>query len=248
MQEAWLRWQKTDRTAVVSPVAFLSSTTTRLAINVAQSAHVRRETYIGPWLPEPVDTSSDPEVGVQRTEALELALLLVLEKLTPAERAAYVLKEAFDYACADIAEMLQLTVVNVRKIVSRARKQTLDLHDDRGFERRHSPGHVGAQPEQDRRVPQLTPPVRDRARRPRRYEGGGSGERAYPRGAGVRSAAVRGKKHCRTLSLHYPTSREHCSALARYPVDIRWDGALRLSGACHAAGDNRAATSMHPSP
>src|SRR3954451_16435363 len=97
VQEVWLRWQKTDRSAVVSPAAFLSSVTTRLAINVAQSARVRRETYIGPWLPEPIDTSSDPEVGAQRAEALELALLLVLEKLSPAERAAYVLREAFDY-------------------------------------------------------------------------------------------------------------------------------------------------------
>ncbi len=60
VQEAWLRWQRTDRSVVVSPAAFLSSTTTRLAINVAQSARVRRETYIGPWLPEPIDTSIDP--------------------------------------------------------------------------------------------------------------------------------------------------------------------------------------------
>ncbi|MFF3468237.1 RNA polymerase sigma-70 factor [Streptomyces sp. NPDC002619] len=122
VQEVWLRWQRTDRSVVVSPSAFLSSATTRLAINVAQSARVRRETYIGPWLPEPVDTSTDPELGAQRAEALELALLLVLEKLTPTERAVYVLREAFDYAYAEIAEMLQLSVVNVRKIVSRARK------------------------------------------------------------------------------------------------------------------------------
>ncbi|CAM5698350.1 RNA polymerase subunit sigma-24 OS=Streptomyces canus OX=58343 GN=AQJ46_00935 PE=3 SV=1 [Streptomyces canus] len=122
VQEVWLRWQKTDRSAVVSPVAFLSKATTRLAINVAQSARVRRETYIGPWLPEPIDTSNDPEVGAQRAEALELALLLVLGKLNPTERAAYVLREAFDYAYADIAEILGFTVVNVRKIVSRARK------------------------------------------------------------------------------------------------------------------------------
>ncbi|WP_327371030.1 RNA polymerase sigma-70 factor [Streptomyces sp. NBC_01217] len=121
VQEVWLRWQKTDRSVVVSPVAFLSSTTTRLAINVAQSARVRRETYIGPWLPEPIDTSSDPEVGAQRAEALELVLLLLLEKLNPTERAAYVLREAFDYAYPEIAEILQLSVVNVRKIVSRAR-------------------------------------------------------------------------------------------------------------------------------
>ncbi|MFD7281943.1 RNA polymerase sigma-70 factor [Streptomyces sp. NPDC059862] len=122
VQEVWLRWQRTDRSVVVSPAAFLSSTTTRLAINVAQSARVRRETYIGPWLPEPVDTSTDPELGAERAEALEFALLLVLEKLTPTERAAYVLREAFDYAYAEIAEMLQLSLVNVRKIVSRARK------------------------------------------------------------------------------------------------------------------------------
>ncbi|WP_351237794.1 RNA polymerase sigma-70 factor [Streptomyces sp. NPDC002133] len=126
VQEVWLRWQKTDRSAVVSPVAFLSSTTTRLAINVAQSARVRRETYIGPWLPEPIDTSTDPEVGAQRAEALEMALLLVLEKLNPNERAAYVLREAFDYTYADIAEILQLRVVNVRKIVSRARRHLSD--------------------------------------------------------------------------------------------------------------------------
>lgn len=123
VQEVWLRWQKTDRCAVVSPVAFLSSATTRLAINVAQSARVRRETYIGPWLPEPVDTSADPEVGAQRGEVLELALLLVLEKLSPAERAAYILREAFDYGYPEIAEILRRSVVNVRKIVSRARRR-----------------------------------------------------------------------------------------------------------------------------
>lgn len=122
VQDVWMRWQRTDRSVVVNPAAFLSSATTRLAINVAQSARVRRETYIGPWLPEPVDTSSDPETGAQRAEALELALLLLLEKLNPSERAAYVLREAFDYGYAEIAEILGLTSVNARKIVSRARK------------------------------------------------------------------------------------------------------------------------------
>src|SRR2546430_910506 len=72
LQEVWLRWQKTDRTAVLDPAAFLVRTTTRLAINVAQSARVRRETYVGPWLPEPVDTSADPAMGAERGEALEL--------------------------------------------------------------------------------------------------------------------------------------------------------------------------------
>lgn len=125
VQEVWLRWQRTDRASVVSPVAFLTATTTRLAINVAQSARVRRETYIGPWLPEPIDTSGDPQLGAERASALELALLLVMEKLTPTERAAYVLREAFGYSYEKIAEILQLTCVNVRKIVSRARKRLL---------------------------------------------------------------------------------------------------------------------------
>ncbi len=125
VQEVWLRWQGTDRSVVRSPAAFLSSATARLAINVAQSARVRRETYIGPWLPEPVDTSNDPEAGAQRAEALEFALLLVLEKLTPQERAAYILREAFDYTYADIAEMLRLNPVNVRQVVSRARRHLL---------------------------------------------------------------------------------------------------------------------------
>ncbi|MFJ9902427.1 sigma-70 family RNA polymerase sigma factor [Streptomyces sp. NPDC101152] len=126
VQEVWLRWQKTDRSVVLNPVAFLSSATTRLAINVAQSARVRRETYIGPWLPEPVDTGADPAVGAERAEALEMALLLVLQKLTPVERAAYVLREAFDYAYAEIADMLEVSLANVRKIVSRARRHLLD--------------------------------------------------------------------------------------------------------------------------
>ena len=72
VQEAWLRWQGTDRGAVREPAAFLATATTRLAINEAQSARARRETYIGPWLPEPVDTGADPLLGAVTGEALEL--------------------------------------------------------------------------------------------------------------------------------------------------------------------------------
>jgi RNA polymerase sigma-70 factor, ECF subfamily len=122
LQEVWLRWQRTDHTVVVNPPAFLAQTTTRLAINHAQSARVRRETYVGPWLPEPVDTSADPALGAERAEAVGFAVLLLLEKLNPTERAAYVLREAFDYAYGEIADLLGLSVVNTRQIVSRARK------------------------------------------------------------------------------------------------------------------------------
>lgn len=78
---------------------------------------------MGPWLPELVDTSVDPQVGAERGEALEQAMLLVLEKLNPVERAAYVLREAFDYAYDEIANMLQLSQANTRQIVSRSRKR-----------------------------------------------------------------------------------------------------------------------------
>ena len=122
VQEVWLRWQTTDRSVVVNPAAFLATATTRLAINALQSARVRRETYIGPWLPEPVDTSADPYLGAERGEALEFAALLLMEKLTANERAAYVLREAFDYPYAQIADILQTTEPAVRQLVSRARK------------------------------------------------------------------------------------------------------------------------------
>jgi len=122
LQEAWVRWQTYDRSTVVNPAAFLATMTTRLAINALDSARVRRETYIGPWLPEPVDTSADPYLGAERGEALEFAALLLMDKLTPHERAAYVLREAFDYPYAQIADILGSTEPAVRQLVSRARK------------------------------------------------------------------------------------------------------------------------------
>jgi RNA polymerase sigma-70 factor (TIGR02957 family) len=122
VQEAWVRWQGTDRSVVQDPPAFLATATTRLAINVLQSARARRETYVGPWLPEPVDTSNDPMLGAERAEALGFAVLVMLERLTPTERAAYVLREAFAYPYAQICEIVQVSEAAVRQLVSRARK------------------------------------------------------------------------------------------------------------------------------
>src|SRR3954454_23493021 len=126
VQDVWLRWQVTDRSVVSDSPAFLATTATRLAINFAQSARSRHETYVGPWLPEPVDTSSDPQLGAERGEALEFAVLLLLEKLSPTERAAYVLREAFDYPYRQIAEILQLEEANTRQLVTRARQHIAD--------------------------------------------------------------------------------------------------------------------------
>ncbi|WP_091183230.1 RNA polymerase sigma factor SigJ [Microlunatus flavus] len=122
VQEAWLRWQGTDRSVVDNPVAFLTTTTARLALNVAQSARVRREAYLGPWLPEPVDTGADPTLGVERDQEVGTALLLLLERLTPTERAAYLLRESFDYAFGEVAEVLGTSPANARQLVSRARR------------------------------------------------------------------------------------------------------------------------------
>lgn len=121
VQETWIRWQSADRSKVLEPAAFLATITTRLSINVLQSARARRETYIGPWLPEPVNTDDDPALGAERAEALQFAILLTLEKLTPTERAAYILREAFDYPYPRIAEVISSTVVSARQLVSRAR-------------------------------------------------------------------------------------------------------------------------------
>jgi RNA polymerase sigma-70 factor (ECF subfamily) len=122
LQDTWVRWQLCDRSAVREPAAFLATTATRLAINVLNSAHMRRETYIGPWLPSPVDTTSDPTLGAERGEALELATLLLMERLTPTERAAYVLREAFVYPYSRIAEVVETSEAGARQLVSRARK------------------------------------------------------------------------------------------------------------------------------
>ena len=122
VQDVWLRWQQTNRRTVETPAAFLATTTTRLCINLLQSAQARRETYVGTWLPEPVDTSGDPRLGAERSEALRLGVLLLLEKLSPTERAAYVLREAFDYSYRQIADILQVEEANARQLVSRARK------------------------------------------------------------------------------------------------------------------------------
>ena len=140
VQEAWIRWQAADHVAIRDPAAFLATITTRLAITAAQSARARRETYVGLWLPEPVDTSADPALGAERSEALELAVLQLLERLKPMERAAYVLREAFDYSYAQIADMLQISEENARQLASRGRKHL-------SAERR---AHVGA--EEQRRL------------------------------------------------------------------------------------------------
>ncbi len=123
VQDVWLRWQTADRHVVCDPAAFLATTTTRLAINVMQSARSRRETCVGSWLPEPADTAADPGLGTERSETLQLGVLLLLKRLSPTERAAYILREAFDYTYRDIATVLRVREANARQVVTRARQR-----------------------------------------------------------------------------------------------------------------------------
>ena len=122
VQDVWVRWQTADRSLVRDAAAFLATTTTRLAINVMQSVRSRRETRAASWLPEPVDTSADPRLDAERDEGLKAGIVLLLEKLSPTERAAYILREAFDYSYRDIANVLRLEEANARQVVTRARQ------------------------------------------------------------------------------------------------------------------------------
>ncbi|MEU5346344.1 MULTISPECIES: sigma-70 family RNA polymerase sigma factor [unclassified Streptomyces] len=122
IQEAWLRWQGTDRTIVLNPSALLRTTTVRLAINVVQSAWRRRESCASTWLPEMMDTHATPEAEAEQQDAVERAVLLLMERLTPRQRAAYVLREGFGYPYSQISEILRLSVANARQQVTRAQK------------------------------------------------------------------------------------------------------------------------------
>jgi RNA polymerase sigma-70 factor, ECF subfamily len=121
VQDTWIRWQRTDRNEVRDAAAFLATATKRVALNVAQSARARRETSIDPSRPEPVDVQADPTLGAERREALELAVRMLLETLSPTERAAYVLREAFDYPYRQISDVLATSDANARQLVTRAR-------------------------------------------------------------------------------------------------------------------------------
>ena len=121
VQEAWLRWRDVDESAVTDPRAYLVTTTSRLAIDRLRWAKSRRESYIGPWLPEPVSTAPDVAEHAELADSVELALLVVLETLSPLERAVFVLREAFDLPFAEIAEVIGRGEPATRQLAKRAR-------------------------------------------------------------------------------------------------------------------------------
>jgi RNA polymerase sigma-70 factor, ECF subfamily len=125
VQEAYIRWQKQDTGEIQSPKAWLSKVVSRICLDEIKSARNKREQYIGPYLPEPVliSGSRSPDEEMELAESLSMALLVVLDELTPVERAVFLLREVFDYDYGSVAEAVQKSEANCRKIAQRAREK-----------------------------------------------------------------------------------------------------------------------------
>jgi RNA polymerase sigma-70 factor (ECF subfamily) len=124
VQEAYLRWQQVSGAMVDEPRAYLTTVVTRLCIDHLRSARVRREQYVGPWLPEPLvtDQAPEPSNAPALAESLSMAFLVLLETLTPQERAVFLLHEVFGYSFTEIATVIGKSEANCRQIAGRARK------------------------------------------------------------------------------------------------------------------------------
>ena len=129
VQEAYLRWHAADRANVAEPRAFLITTTTRICLDVLKSARARREAYVGPWLPDPVTDAAAlaPDAQTELAEDLSIALLLALDRLSPLERAAFLLHDVFDYSFTQVAGMLERNEAACRQLASRARARVREM-------------------------------------------------------------------------------------------------------------------------
>ncbi len=121
VQETWLRWHRAEAGTIREPKAWLMTVCTRLALDRARSARVRRETYVGEWLPEPLVEEPGPDDRLQIEDSVSIALMLALEKLTPAERAAFLLHDTFGYRMDEVGLILEKSEEACRKLASRAR-------------------------------------------------------------------------------------------------------------------------------
>ena len=148
LQDAWLRWTDVDTSAVAAPRPYLVSTVTNTALNRLRSARARRESYVGPWLPEPVFTGPDLAEDVAAAESVSMALLVVLETLSPLERAVFVLREAFGFPFGEIARSLGRSEPTVRQLARRAREHVQArrprFQQDRGDQRRVTEAFLAA--------------------------------------------------------------------------------------------------------
>ena len=198
VQETFLRWQAAHVDQIEVPEAWLTKVLTNLCLNQLTSARARRETYVGQWLPEPV-LAGDPMLGpadtAEQRESVSFAVLALLERLSPNERAVYVLREAFDYPHREIAEILDITEAASQQILHRAKKHIADakarteVDEAVPADRRRVPRGRHQRP--DRAARAAAHPGRDLGRR-RRREGPGprQGVRGCPRGREVHAGPV----------------------------------------------------------
>jgi RNA polymerase sigma-70 factor (ECF subfamily) len=121
LQDAWLKWSSVDTGGLEQPGAYLARTVINLSINRLKSAAARRETYVGPWLPEPLVTAEDAGSQAEQAEAVSLAMLVVLETLSPLERAVFILNGVFGFSLPEVAGLLDRSESSVRQIAHRAR-------------------------------------------------------------------------------------------------------------------------------
>ncbi|MCU1452943.1 MAG: polymerase, sigma-24 subunit, subfamily [Acidimicrobiales bacterium] len=123
VQDAWLRWQRTDRASVERPAAWLTTVVSRLALDCLKAAHHQRETYVGPWLPEAANAEPGPAERAELAESLTLGFLAVLERLGPVERVVFLLADVFGMPFDEVAEVVDKTPEACRQIASRARRR-----------------------------------------------------------------------------------------------------------------------------
>jgi RNA polymerase sigma-70 factor (ECF subfamily) len=128
VQEAWLRWQAADMAAIERPDAWLTTVTTRLALDRLKAQRRRREDYVGPWLPEPVVLAPGPEETAELAETLTFGFLAVLDLLGPVERAVFLLVDVFGVPYPDVATAVDKTEVACRQLASRARRRVREGH------------------------------------------------------------------------------------------------------------------------
>ncbi|WP_430502351.1 RNA polymerase sigma-70 factor [Micromonospora trifolii] len=151
VQDAWISWSSADRSQVADPKAYLARIVSNLALQRLRSARHQRETYVGPWLPEPVLTDADAADAVTDAESVSMAMLVVLETLSPLERAVFVLREVFDFSHAEIAVAVERSEAAVRQTAHRAREHvrgqrprfTADRSQQRGVTERFLAASTG---------------------------------------------------------------------------------------------------------
>ncbi|HWL43551.1 MAG TPA: sigma-70 family RNA polymerase sigma factor [Ilumatobacter sp.] len=140
VQDAWLRWERTDRAAIVNPEAWLNTTVSRLALDRLRQRKREEQRYVGPWLPAPlVERSNDPEQLAELADSMTTAFLMMLERLTPDERAAFLLADVFGERFDDVAATLDRSAESCRQLASRARRKLRDAR-----EQRHDDAHAAA--------------------------------------------------------------------------------------------------------